>query len=123
MQITLRYLDGCSIPLPHESRRSRADAGRGPRLLKLIVAGRTVVGRLGGGQIVGAHIVGPHAGELLHEVVLAMQARVFAGRLAQAIHAYPTTSMGVQQAASQLFPIGRALVEAAELPTLSTPGA
>jgi pyruvate/2-oxoglutarate dehydrogenase complex dihydrolipoamide dehydrogenase (E3) component len=82
--------------------------------IKLIITGRSVVGRLGGGEVVGAHIVGPHAGELLHEVVLAMQARVFAGRLAQAIHAYPTTSMGVQQAASQLFPIGRALVEAAE---------
>ncbi len=82
--------------------------------VKLIVAGRRIVGRLGGGEIVGAHIVGPHAGEMLHEAVLAMQARVFAGRLAQAIHAYPTASMGVQQAASQLFPIGRALVEATE---------
>ena len=45
-----------------------------------------------------------------------MQARVFAGRLTQAIHAYPSSSMGVQQAASQLFPIGRALVDAAEHP-------
>jgi pyruvate/2-oxoglutarate dehydrogenase complex dihydrolipoamide dehydrogenase (E3) component len=81
-----------------------------------------VVGRLGGGEIVGAHIVGPHAGELLHEVVVAMQARVFAGRLAQAIHAYPTTSMAVQQAASQLFPIGRALIEAGELPALTPAG-
>jgi hypothetical protein len=52
-----------------------------------------------------------------------MQARVFAGRLAQAIHAYPTTSMGVQQAASQLFPIGRALVEPGEHPAAPAPGA
>jgi len=27
------------------------------------------------------------------------------------IHAYPTMSMALQQAASQLFPLGRALVE------------
>ena len=90
--------------------------------IKLIVAGRRVVGRRGGGEIVGAHIVGPHAGEMLHEVVLAMQARVFAGRLAQAIHAYPTTSMGVQQAASQLFPIGRALAAAGEFIDLPSTG-
>lgn len=90
--------------------------------VKLVTAGRRVVGRLGGGEVVGAHIVGPHAGELLHEVVVAMQSRSFAGRLAQAIHAYPTTSMAVQQAASQLFPIGRALVEADELPMMSSKG-
>ncbi len=84
--------------------------------IKLLVARRRVLRGLGGGEIVGAHIVGRDAGELLHEIVLAMQTRAFAGRLAQAIHAYPTTSMGVQQAASQLFPIGRALVEAAESP-------
>lgn len=83
--------------------------------IRLIVAGRRVLGRAGGGEIVGAHIVGPRAGEVLHEVVLSMQARVFAGRLAQAIHAYPAMAMGVQQASSQLFPIGRALVDAAEL--------
>ncbi|MGD9570900.1 MAG: NAD(P)/FAD-dependent oxidoreductase [Thermoleophilia bacterium] len=86
--------------------------------VKLVVARRRVVGKLGGGELVGAHIVGPNAGEMLGEVVLAMQARVFAGRMAQAIHAYPTVGMGVQQAASQLFPIGRALVESDEHPPL-----
>jgi pyruvate/2-oxoglutarate dehydrogenase complex dihydrolipoamide dehydrogenase (E3) component len=90
--------------------------------VKLVTAGRRAVGRLGGGEVVGAHIVGPRAGELLHEVVLAMQSRAFAGRMAQAIHAYPTTSMAVQQAASQLFPIGRALVEGESLPVQSTTG-
>jgi pyruvate/2-oxoglutarate dehydrogenase complex dihydrolipoamide dehydrogenase (E3) component len=80
--------------------------------IKIVTAGRPLIGRLGGGEVVGAHIVGPHAGEMLGEVVLAMQARLFAGRLAQAIHAYPTTSLGVQQAASLL--VGRALVETDE---------
>jgi len=39
-----------------------------------------------------------------------MQARTFSGRLAQAIHAYPTMSMGVQQAVGLLFPGGRATI-------------
>jgi pyruvate/2-oxoglutarate dehydrogenase complex dihydrolipoamide dehydrogenase (E3) component len=116
--------DGIEVIRFPMSRVDRARMlGEPAGFIKLIVAGRGLVGRLGGGEIVGAHIVGPHAGELLHEVVLAMQARVFAGRLAQAIHAYPTASMGVQQAASQLFPIGRALIEASELPAMSLPGA
>lgn len=79
--------------------------------IKLITARRAVGGRLGGGRVVGAHIVGAHAGEMLHEAVLAMQANVFAGRLAQTMHAYPTTSLGLQQAASQLYPLGRVLAD------------
>nr|MBA2615753.1 hypothetical protein [Actinomycetota bacterium] len=58
-----------------------------------------------------AQIVGPRAGELIHECVLAMKTRCLAGRLAEAIHAYPSASMAVQQAGAQLFPLGRALVE------------
>jgi len=44
------------------------------------------------GRILGATILGPHAGELIHEVVLAMQARVRLGHVSSAIHAYPTLS-------------------------------
>ncbi len=58
--------------------------------------------------MLGAHLIGPGAGELIHEFVLAMQVRAFSGRLAQAIHAYPAMSVGVQQAAAQLFGAGRA---------------
>jgi pyruvate/2-oxoglutarate dehydrogenase complex dihydrolipoamide dehydrogenase (E3) component len=70
--------------------------------------GQTVVRHWGGGEVLGAHLIGPGAGELIHEFVLAMQVRAFSGRLAQAIHAYPAMSVGVQQAAAQLFPAGRA---------------
>lgn len=42
------------------------------------------------GRVAGATILGPHAGELIHEMVLAMQARVRASTIAAAIHAYPT---------------------------------
>lgn len=104
------------IPMSRVDRARMLGAPKG--FVKLITAPRRVVGRLGGGRLVGAHIVGPHAGELLHEAVLAMQADVFAGRLAQAIHAYPSASIAIQQAASQLAPIGRALVEADERPPL-----
>ena len=83
--------------------------------IKLVTAGRAVLGRAAGGELVGAHIVGVHSGEMLHEAVLSMQARTFAGRIAQAIHAYPTLALGMQQAAGQLFAGGRALVDAGEL--------
>jgi pyruvate/2-oxoglutarate dehydrogenase complex dihydrolipoamide dehydrogenase (E3) component len=79
--------------------------------VKLVTARKPLLGWLGGGQLVGAQVVGPGAGELIHECALAIQTRMFVGRLAQMIHAYPTMSIGVQQAASQFFPVGRALVE------------
>ena len=40
---------------------------------------------------------------MVHEVVLAMSTRMFAGSLAQAVHAYPTWSTAVRQAAAQFF--------------------
>ncbi len=79
--------------------------------VKLVTAKRPVLAWTGGGELVGAQIVGPHAGELIQECALAMQTRAFAGRLTQTIHAYPTTSTAVQQAAAQLFPLGRALTD------------
>jgi len=41
-------------------------------------------------KILGATIVGPHAGDLLHEFVLAMKAGIGLGAIASTIHAYPT---------------------------------
>src|SRR5919204_53374 len=77
--------------------------------VKLITAGRPLLGRAGGGVLVGAQIVGPRAGELIQECALAIRTRCFAGRLAQTIHAYPTMSLAVQQAESQISPVGRIL--------------
>ena len=79
--------------------------------VKLVTAKRRFVGRLGGGELVGAQVVGLRAGELIQECSLAMQTRSFAGRLTQTIHPYPSMSMAVQQAAAQLFPLGRLLAE------------
>jgi pyruvate/2-oxoglutarate dehydrogenase complex dihydrolipoamide dehydrogenase (E3) component len=49
----------------------------------------------GSGELVGGHIVGPSAGELIHEVVIAMTSRMPVTAFAGAIHAYPTLAEGV----------------------------
>jgi pyruvate/2-oxoglutarate dehydrogenase complex dihydrolipoamide dehydrogenase (E3) component len=82
--------------------------GRTRGMLKVITGGRPLLGHAGGGTILGAHITGPGAGELIHEFAVGMQVRAFSGRLAQAIHAYPTMSVGVQQVVARLFERGRA---------------
>jgi pyruvate/2-oxoglutarate dehydrogenase complex dihydrolipoamide dehydrogenase (E3) component len=111
-----RKVQVVEIPMGRVDRARVAGSPRG--FVRLITAARPVLGRLGGGQVVGALVVGPAAGEIVHEAVLAMQTRCFAGRLAQAMHAYPTGSMGLQMAALRLFPLGRALVHADPLPPL-----
>ena len=58
---------------------------------KIICAGRKK-------QIVGAHIIGPHAGELVHEVVLAMKLKLSINSLGSMIHVYPTLTQVNQQA-------------------------
>ena len=44
-----------------------------------------------GGRIVG-HAIRPHAGELIHELVLAARARLKLSNLAESMHIYPTYS-------------------------------
>jgi pyruvate/2-oxoglutarate dehydrogenase complex dihydrolipoamide dehydrogenase (E3) component len=44
----------------------------------------------GSDKIFGATIVAPHAGDVLHEFVLAMKAKIGLGRIASTVHAYPT---------------------------------
>ena len=98
-----------SYPMSNVDRARIAERAVG--FAKLVTARRRILGRAGGGELVGAQIVGPQAGELIQECALAMQTRCFAGRLNQTIHPYPATTLAVQQAAAQLFPLGRALVE------------
>ena len=78
-------------------------AGRTEGYIKIIAGPRPVLGRLAGGRLLGATVVAPRAGEMVHELVLAMAAGMFPARLALTTHAYPTWSMAVQQAAAQLF--------------------
>jgi len=49
-----------------------------------------ILTRKGSDKILGATIIAPHAGDLLHEFVLAMKAGVGLGTIASTIHAYPT---------------------------------
>jgi pyruvate/2-oxoglutarate dehydrogenase complex dihydrolipoamide dehydrogenase (E3) component len=49
-----------------------------------------ILTRKGSDKVLGVTIVGPHAGDLLHEFVLAMNAGVGLGKIASMIHAYPT---------------------------------
>ncbi len=100
-------VDVATFPMAMVDRARILGEERG--FVKLVTLRRGLLGGRTGGRLLGAHIVGPKAGELLHEAVVAMQAKSFTGRLAQAIHAYPTASMAVQQAAAQLFPDGRAV--------------
>jgi pyruvate/2-oxoglutarate dehydrogenase complex dihydrolipoamide dehydrogenase (E3) component len=50
----------------------------------------TIFTAKGSDKILGATIVAPHAGDLLHEFVLAMKAKIGLGTIAATIHAYPT---------------------------------
>ena len=77
--------------------------GRTDGYVKLIAGPRPVLRRFAGGRIIGATIVAPRAGEMIHEAALAMRTRMFAGRLAQTVHAYPTWSHGIQKATAQFF--------------------
>lgn len=54
-------------------------------------------------RVLGAHLLGPHAGELIHEYVLAMKENIPVNRISQAIHVYPTGSMGVKRACDQYY--------------------
>ncbi|MGH3907066.1 MAG: dihydrolipoyl dehydrogenase family protein [Pseudonocardiaceae bacterium] len=95
-------VDGARVAyLPMAEVDRAITAGRETGFVKLVAGPRRLIGHTGGGRVLGATIVAQRAGEMIHEPVLAMQTGMFAGRLAQAVHAYPTWSIAVQQAAAQ----------------------
>jgi dihydrolipoamide dehydrogenase len=51
------------------------------------------------GEILGCHMVGPHVTDMLHEVVIGMEAEATIETIANAIHAHPTLSEVVKEAA------------------------
>jgi len=53
-------------------------------------------------MILGAHIIGPHASDLIHEVALAMEKGLTANDIANTIHAHPTLSEGIMEAAEDV---------------------
>lgn len=92
------------LPMDRVDRAIAEDRTEG--FVRLVATPRPLIGRFGGGRLVGATIVAPRAGEMIHEAVLAVRSGMFAGRIAQAVHAYPTWSTAMRQAAAQLVPAG-----------------
>ncbi|HXX75930.1 MAG TPA: dihydrolipoyl dehydrogenase [Nitrospiraceae bacterium] len=62
------------------------------------------------GTILGVHILGAHAADLIHEAALAMQVGTRVSQLAEMIHAHPTLSEGLMEAAEDVD--GRAIHQA-----------
>ena len=58
-----------------------------------------VIADAGDDAILGVHIVGAHAADIVHEAAVAMQHRVTASDLARTMHAHPTLSEAVMEAA------------------------
>jgi dihydrolipoamide dehydrogenase len=50
-------------------------------------------------RVLGAHIIGPNAGELIHEICVAMEFGASAEDIALTCHAHPTCSEAVREAA------------------------
>lgn len=55
------------------------------------------------GYLLGGHVVADGADALIHEVALAMRARVKIGALSQMVHVYPTWSEGLRRAADSYY--------------------
>ncbi|MGH9156286.1 MAG: NAD(P)/FAD-dependent oxidoreductase, partial [Acidimicrobiales bacterium] len=87
------------LPMSAVDRAIAAGETRG--FVKLIAGPRRFLRTTGGGRILGATIVACRAGEMIHEPALAMATNMFTGRLAQTVHAYPTWSIALRQAAAQ----------------------
>ena len=58
-----------------------------------------VIAESPGGKILGVHIIGSHAADLVHEAALAMQVGATVMQMAEMIHAHPTLSEGLMEAA------------------------
>lgn len=89
--------------LPMSAVDRAVTAGETSGFVKLIAGPRPWLRNIGGGRILGATVVASRGGEMIHEPALAMATRMFTGRLAQAVHAYPTWSIALRQAAAQFY--------------------
>jgi pyruvate/2-oxoglutarate dehydrogenase complex dihydrolipoamide dehydrogenase (E3) component len=55
------------------------------------------------GRIAGAHAIGHHAGEVIHELALAIQEKMKLSKITGLVHAYPSYSQLNRRAASQYY--------------------
>lgn len=70
--------------------------GEGQGMVKLVAEKAT-------GKILGCHILGPHASDLVQEVALAMSSGLTVRSLASAVHAHPTLTEAVAEAARAIL--------------------
>jgi pyruvate/2-oxoglutarate dehydrogenase complex dihydrolipoamide dehydrogenase (E3) component len=75
-------------------------------------------------EILGAHLVGAHSGELLAEIALAIKHKLGLNAIFSTIHAYPTYTTGLQQAAFEAYLESEAVKNARRIirPVLSLRG-
>jgi dihydrolipoamide dehydrogenase len=64
-------------------------------LIKVVSEART-------DKILGVHIIGPHSSDLIHEAALAIKAGLRTRDISETIHAHPTLSEGIKEAAEDL---------------------
>lgn len=88
--------EGVKVYRQHFEGVDRALADGEPHGLVKIVTGKR-------GRILGGHIIGPDAGNLIHELVLAMHEDIPVGTLSQTIHVYPTLAQANQRAADNYY--------------------
>lgn len=102
-EVAMREVDR-AVTAGREDGFVRLVAGPPPGTARLARAGLTRRGlaRVGGGRLLGATIVAGRAGEMIAEAALVMRVGALAGRLAQTVHAYPTWTLAVRQAAARL---------------------
>ncbi len=75
----------------HHSDRARAEGATDGAIVVVTVKDK----------VVGAHILAPSAGEMIHELALAMREDLKLSALAGLIHVYPTLSTGIGQLAAE----------------------
>jgi pyruvate/2-oxoglutarate dehydrogenase complex dihydrolipoamide dehydrogenase (E3) component len=83
-------IDVWQMGLDHND-RARADGVTGGNIVVITAKGR----------IVGAHILAPSAGELIHELALAIRKEMKLDEVAQLVHIYPTLATSVGQLAAE----------------------
>ena len=55
----------------------------------------------GKGRVVGAHVLAPGAGDIIHELAMAVNRQLKLDELAELVHVYPTLSGGIGQLAAE----------------------
>jgi dihydrolipoamide dehydrogenase len=89
-----KNIDVCTGIFPFSSSSKAYIADETEGFIKIIADSKTR-------EILGAHIVGPGASDLIHEVAVAMKGELLVDDLASTVHAHPTFSEAVMEAAKK----------------------